>query len=216
MTPTDPNDRHLTHPYLSTPLRVPAAFYDPNTPETTWRAISRAMTRTVLKELQRRNPQAHYICATVHGSHLYGTAHAHSDLDIIVVATNTRTTHVISDDLDIVVYDLDTFVTTLTKGSPQSIELLYSPLLTFAESSPYEAFVRALVVNKYVAARSVKALAHRYRNDKNVTQYKAALHNGRLLHNMQCLLPMYVTSPQGYVDKEVHPYTSRYVQKRAY
>ena len=65
---------------------------------------------------------------TIHGSYLYGTDHAHSDIDIYrVISGNAKTTQKIQGDMDITTVSLDKFLTYLNKGVPQAWEALWSP-----------------------------------------------------------------------------------------
>lgn len=79
------------------------------------------------------------LLSTVHGSHLYGLAHAGSDRDTYTVVT--RAPHVahngtkaryakqkISGDTDSFVIDLSTFMLLCDKGVPQALEAMFSPV----------------------------------------------------------------------------------------
>jgi hypothetical protein len=70
------------------------------------------------------------IFRTVHGSRLYGFAHAGSDSDTYVVTTSKRDRprqHV-NGDTDTVTVGWDTFLRYAMAGSHQSVEALFSPL----------------------------------------------------------------------------------------
>lgn len=71
----------------------------------------------------------HTILETIHGSHLYGMAHADSDRDFFkVVSGKGRTTHTQKWGVDITEMSLPVFLTHVFEGSHQSCEALFSPL----------------------------------------------------------------------------------------
>ena len=73
------------------------------------------------------------IFETVHGSHLYGLAHAGSDWDIYRVyeGTGTALKQSVTDGVDTVRGDLEAFVLRAQSGSHQSLEALFSPVKTW-------------------------------------------------------------------------------------
>jgi hypothetical protein len=70
------------------------------------------------------------IFTTVHGSHLYGLAHAGSDRDVFVVTTSERTgaNHNNGPELDSLTIGITTFLTYAASGSHQSLEAMFSPV----------------------------------------------------------------------------------------
>lgn len=87
------------------------------------------------------------VFATVHGSHLYGTYHAASDLDLFVVVAKGKNRSAVVDGLDVAMVDLDTWVTNAHNGSHQAVEALFSPYLV--TSDKWGAFVRAQRPSRY-------------------------------------------------------------------
>ena len=73
------------------------------------------------------------IFETVHGSHLYGLAHAGSDWDIYRVyeGTGKALKQSVTDGVDTVRGDLEAFVLRAQSGSHQSLEALFSPVKTW-------------------------------------------------------------------------------------
>lgn len=71
---------------------------------------------------------------TVHGSHLYGLAHAGSDNDIYEVFETTRTARkrniqqTIQENIDKTRVDLSTFMVMVDNCVPQALEALWSPV----------------------------------------------------------------------------------------
>lgn len=76
------------------------------------------------------------IFETIHGSHLYGLAHAESDVDTYrVILDKVKSKHTISGDQDITVVSLDKFLLQAGKGNPQALEAMFSPIPTLDEIS---------------------------------------------------------------------------------
>ena len=71
---------------------------------------------------------------TIHGSHLYGTAHANSDNDTFTVYANEPRTRArwakqhVGEDEDTLKTDLSTFMQYCDKGVPQYLEALWSTM----------------------------------------------------------------------------------------
>lgn len=69
---------------------------------------------------------------TIHGSRLYGLAHADSDEDYYIVTPTVRTrrqinaTHKIQGELDTLAVDFASFVQLAHKGTPQALETMFS------------------------------------------------------------------------------------------
>lgn len=75
---------------------------------------------------------------TVHGSRLYGLAHADSDRDAyVVVADRSRARQHLRGKDDWLVLGLDHFLSQCAKGVPQALEAMFSPV---AESGPLDSF----------------------------------------------------------------------------
>lgn len=84
------------------------------------------------------------VLSTVHGSHLYGLAHPGSDLDLyVVVHEQAHPTQQITDGADVTVIGLKGFLEQATKGVPQSLEALYSPVANY--DAAWEPFLRSWV-----------------------------------------------------------------------
>lgn len=81
---------------------------------------------------------AEVIFTTVHGSRLYGFAHAGSDYDTYTVTAATRgrlRQTVAPDGQDRVVADLDRFLELARSGSHQSVEALFSPVKEWRDTA---------------------------------------------------------------------------------
>lgn len=64
---------------------------------------------------------------TIHGSHLYGTAHDGSDIDLYSVFDGKfNTLHKASSSLDVTTVSLDNFMRLAEKGVPQALEAMWS------------------------------------------------------------------------------------------
>lgn len=73
-------------------------------------------------------PQPEIIFTTIHGSHLYGLNHPHSDLDTFTVTTSNRgARQVVAGNSDSVTIGWDAFIAYAFSGSHQSCEALFSP-----------------------------------------------------------------------------------------
>lgn len=90
------------------------------------------------------------IFKTVHGSHLYGTAHEGSDRDIYEVyeGSETKLTQRVSGQDDVVRGDLEAFLLRALSGSHQSLETLFSPVKEWEPGmeEKYGAFLSGLRV----------------------------------------------------------------------
>lgn len=82
------------------------------------------------------------IAASVIGSHLYGLAHEESDVDIIVLRTGDfsgtarrKNEHIISGDIDIVVWDLPNYMKALQKSPLNILDFQNSPYLKTNEDN---------------------------------------------------------------------------------
>lgn len=135
---------------------------------------------------------------TVHGSHLYGLAHAHSDMDYYrVLAKNpeindfghTRkknASQVVENGIDDAVFDFKTFAIHAYNGVPQALEAMYSSVATIDGIEAYRAGFRASVQAmsaKYIhaiekfASFEFKRRRHSLRYALNLNE--AIVNNGR-------------------------------------
>ena len=93
------------------------------------------------------------ILYTVHGSHLYGLAHEHSDRDTyrVVLCDDKRyISHMVDDVSDSTVIHLVRFVQQVNKGVPQALEALYSRSAT--HNTAYLPYLRSLRPDPYTVA----------------------------------------------------------------
>lgn len=91
---------------------------------------------------------------TITGSFLYGTAHEDSDVDIVVVSSSKYdkdSTHKLTDDLDVRVLSMDSFVRSINKGAPLVLDILYSPYKTINKKNPYYHMLNNYRVPRYKA-----------------------------------------------------------------
>lgn len=124
------------------------------------------------------------IFETVHGSHLYGLAHAGSDWDTYRVfeGSGTELRQNTNGETDIVRGDLEAFLTRALSGSHQSCEALFSPVKVYAEGmdAKWGPFLRGLRVGgsevyaKY--ERTIKKFCY--------GDYKRRRHAIRLRYNL--------------------------------
>ncbi|WP_251153669.1 nucleotidyltransferase domain-containing protein [Cellulosimicrobium sp. Marseille-Q4280] len=134
------------------------------------------------------NPNA--LLRTVHGSHLYGLAHAGSDLDTYtVIATGHRARQTISGDQDTLVIPIGAFLLQAGSGVPQALEAMFSPI---AEPGPLDAL-------RHGFRPDTAASAHRYR--RTITSFAAGTlkqrrHALRLATNLTDLLTYGWFSPR--------------------
>lgn len=98
------------------------------------------------------------IFKTIHGSHLYGMAHAGSDVDTFSVVTNDhdfgdrptrQTVHGFGDKVeDDLTFTLGEFMKRADKGSHQSLEAMFSPVKEWAISPhPYQRYIENWVIS---------------------------------------------------------------------
>lgn len=73
-------------------------------------------------------PEVREIFSTIHGSHLYGLAHAWSDVDVFCVTDSEerKSRHVQSGKYDTVYVGFSTFMERANSGSHQAVEALFS------------------------------------------------------------------------------------------
>lgn len=90
---------------------------------------------------------------TIHGSRLYGLAHADSDIDIYEVHASGMTRQRINGDIDKMTITLSDFMQQCHSGVPQALEAMFSPL---AEPSALDAY-------RHSYRTDTAAAAHKYR-----------------------------------------------------
>lgn len=80
---------------------------------------------------------------TIHGSHLYGLAHAGSDMDVYEVIATERgkrkrnIKQTINEGLDKTVVDMSTFMHMVDECVPQALEALWTPVAEIDEINPF-------------------------------------------------------------------------------
>lgn len=99
---------------------------------------------------------------TIHGSHLYGLAHAESDVDTYrVVLDKVKNKHTISGDQDVTVVSLDKFLLQAGKGNPQALEAMFSPIPTLDEISALRSSFRPnLGQTIHTYSRTIRNFSH--------------------------------------------------------
>ena len=133
------------------------------------------------------------ILYTMHGSHLYGLAHEHSDRDTyhVVLCDDKRyTSHMIDDVSDSTVIHLDRFVQQVNKGVPQALEALYSR--SAAHNTAYLPYLRALRPNRYAVADTYWRTALNFA----VGDFKQMRHAMRLVLNLHDFMRYGSFNPQ--------------------
>lgn len=117
---------------------------------------------------------------TIHGSHLYGLAHAGSDTDFYVVVDSGKTRQTISDGIDTNTIPFDKFVDLCFKGVPQALEAMFSQIADVDEISYFRSGWRAAgseVIDTY--RRTIKSLSL---DDRHVQKYRR--HAVRMAYNL--------------------------------
>lgn len=102
------------------------------------------------------------IFETIHGSHLYGLAHAGSDVDTYrVILDKVKNKHTISGDQDVTVVSLDKFLLQAGKGNPQALEAMFSPIPSLDEISALRsAFRPNLAETIHTYSRTIRNFSH--------------------------------------------------------
>lgn len=97
---------------------------------------------------------------TVHGSHLYGTAHENSDKDFYVVIEPTGkrkyAKQTIVDGIDTTTVDLGTWLRHCQFGVPQALEAMFSPLAIYDGLPALRNSFRAGTEARRTYARTIK------------------------------------------------------------
>ena len=149
---------------------------------------------------------------TVHGSHLYGTAHAGSDMDYFEVYTNnserTRARYAkqtITGDLDVLKTDLSTFMQYASKGVPQYLEAMYST----------KADVDVLGEAFRFRFRPGHEAIHTYRRTiKSFFEYARENHDPkRYVHALRLLVNLQNIEEGRYFNPTLHPAQVKLFQK---
>ena len=119
---------------------------------------------------------------TVHGSRLYGLAHAGSDEDNFEVWLGRRSRQSIDGRNDVLRVSYDDFVKGVAKGVPQYLEALYSPCKTVNRLDHLHLHPAYwTVVNTYL--RTIKSF---WREDPtDPKDFKLRRHSARLVWNLQ-------------------------------
>ena len=133
------------------------------------------------------------IFATVHGSYLYGTAHAESDLDFYVVVEGGKPTKKIFNTengytIDVSQKPVENFVRLLQEGTHEAIEALYSPYAVWDGSSTWYDFLKSQRVNVASFAKKHLSAADSFRRMAEAKPEKAEkllAHADRLEHNVE-------------------------------
>lgn len=118
---------------------------------------------------------------TVHGSHLYGTAHADSDLDIYQVYEGKfKTKQTIVDGIDRTEISLSNFMLQAGRGMPQALEAMFSQSASVDEISAIRRGFRPnLWLSADVYTRTIRNFAR--------GELKQRRHAARLVFNLNDL-----------------------------
>ena len=104
------------------------------------------------------------LLATVHGSYLYGTAHADSDLDCYLVVDGIKNKQSVSDTgVDTARFSTTKFLELVNAGSHQAVEALYSPYAVFNSRHPYYEMVQRLQPSVFNFMRKSMSAATSFR-----------------------------------------------------
>ena len=146
------------------------------------------------------------ILYTMHGSHLYGLAHEHSDRDTyrVVLCDDKRyTSHMIDDVSDSTEIHFDRFVGQVNKGVPQALEALYSRSAT--HNTAYLPYLRSLRPDPYTVADTYWRTALNFA----VGDFKQKRHAMRLVLNLFDFMR------DGIFDPELRPAEVAFVNRYA-
>lgn len=133
---------------------------------------------------------------TVHGSHLYGLAHAASDKDIYEVFVTTRTARkrnikqTISEGIDKTSVDMSTFMYMVDECVPQALEALWTPVADIDEINAFRTQYR---VNRAKMKEVYVRTALKFAEHDDVKHKRHAL---RLLLNLGTALEYGKFNPQ--------------------
>ena len=100
-----------------------------------------------------------FILRTIHGSHLYGTNHAGSDVDWYEIWLTGKNNQAVVNGVDTTKVNLETFVRLIDKGVPQAIEALFSPYSVYnVEWRPFLSALQPNVANaRHTYRRTIKS-----------------------------------------------------------
>lgn len=102
---------------------------------------------------------------TIHGSHLYGLAHEHSDLDFFTVVYKVKTNkkkyarQSIVDGVDTTTLDLGTWLHYCEMGVPQALEAMFSQKAVYDDLGPLRTQYRAGTQTWSRYLRTIKSFA---------------------------------------------------------
>lgn len=127
---------------------------------------------------------------TIHGSHLYGLAHADSDQDWYTVVSREKrgarkkyAKHNITGDQDVMKVDLSTFRHFCDEGVPQALEALFSPV---PEVDLLTDFRNSYTVNLPAAVRTYRRTMRNFASDDST--FKKRRHACRLAINLGTIM----------------------------
>lgn len=129
------------------------------------------------------------IFSTVHGSHLYGMAHSHSDMDIFEVTTShaSKARHrVTANGIDRVSVGMDTYLARVFEGSHQAVEALYSPYKMWG-AGDFARFYRSYLEGMRITGRQVFEKYERTIHTFCFGDFKRRRHAVRLSWNLASL-----------------------------
>lgn len=117
----------------------------------------------------------HVLFKTIHGSRLYGLHHADSDYDYYTVVDKVKTakarysTQTIVDSQDSLVIDFGTWVDLCTKGVPQALEAMFSPVPEVDDIADFRRGFRVgtQVYDTYLRTIKSFALAEGYKRKRH-------------------------------------------------
>lgn len=121
---------------------------------------------------------------TIHGSNLYGVAHAGSDIDMFIVTDAQRTKAKHGHDIggvDFSIRGLDQFLAHVTSGSHQSVEALFSP---YKEYTAAGLAYRPLFESMRIGGTDVYAKYERTIKKFSYGDFKRRRHAARLAMNL--------------------------------
>jgi len=127
------------------------------------------------------------IFETIHGSHLYGLAHAGSDRDVYLVTTSlaTKARHRQGEEQDTATVPWDVFLRRIYEGSHQSVEALFSP---YKEWNPKYASLAPMLDDYRITGSNVFAKYERtIKKFSYSDEFKRRRHAVRLFLNLRDL-----------------------------
>jgi predicted nucleotidyltransferase len=125
---------------------------------------------------------------TVHGSHLYGLAHADSDNDMYTVADLPmyRPVQSVDGDDDNTIVPLDAFFDACWHGQPKALEALWSP--TAVKSPLLVEFSRTFRVGSGTAQDSFRRTREHLFRGENINKMKSRRHALRLAVQLRSIM----------------------------